>query len=73
MTDPQNYHPSIGGLLRWFNEGHLAPDFLNLAIKIANTAVGPEAATAIRKLLEAMDAAGRGNAAVDSGPPKAQN
>ena len=53
-------------ILRYFSYGHLPPgvqavskDFCDLAFKVAGRSTGPETSTALRKLLEAKDAAVR--------------
>lgn len=59
-------HPSIASLLSYFDWKHLPPHlqsisipFCALARTIADTLEGPEAAAALRKLLEAKDCAVR--------------
>lgn len=59
-------HPSIQSLLRFFEYEHLplglqnwSRPFHELAWKIAGALDGPEAATALRKLLESKDCAVR--------------
>ena len=61
------YHPSIAGVLRFFESDHLRPElqdvvkpFRALALEVADRAPNnPETTVALRKLLEAKDAAVR--------------
>lgn len=60
------YHPSVAAILQYFDYRHLPPglasvsrEFARLAFSIADNAQGPEATVALRKLLEAKDAAVR--------------
>lgn len=62
----EHLHPSVRAILQYFDHRHLpAPlaavskRFALLAFDIAATASGPEATVALRKLLEAKDAAVR--------------
>lgn len=64
----QNLHPSIAGVLRFFAFAHLpehlqavSRPFLSVAVDVAlrEGADGPETTVALRKLLEAKDAAVR--------------
>ena len=59
-------HPSVDHILQYFNSQHLPPPlaevvepFAELAHQVAARAAGPEATVALRKLLEAKDAAVR--------------
>lgn len=65
-TQSQSRHPSIAGLLQFFAYGHLPPHlaevsrpFRELAEKIADGPTNAETTVALRKLLEAKDAAVR--------------
>ncbi len=71
------YHPSIAAVLRHFRFNHLpeplqeaSRPFAALAVSVADSCSGPEATVALRKLLEAKDAAvraARGDADGDAG------
>lgn len=59
-------HPSVAGVLRFFAFGHLPPhlrgisvQFCDLACQVAKGPSNPETTVALRKLLEAKDAAVR--------------
>jgi hypothetical protein len=59
-------HESASNLLRFFEYSHLRPElqevskmFADLAHEVAHRLEGPEATVALRKLLEAKDAAVR--------------
>jgi hypothetical protein len=61
-----NAHPATSAVLRFFAYDHLPPvlqevskPFGDLALDVAVRAKGPEATVALRKLLEAKDAAVR--------------
>lgn len=60
------YHPSIASILQYFDYRHLPEPlratsrrFAELAYTIADSSSGPETTVALRKLLEAKDAAVR--------------
>lgn len=61
----ENLHPSVGHVLRLFDQDRYLPDamkevgspFNALAIEIAIRSSSPETTVALRKLLEAKDAA----------------
>lgn len=62
----RKYHPSIASVLQYFDFRHLpeplqamSRKFAVLAYEIADVSGGPEATVALRKLLEAKDAAVR--------------
>jgi ferritin-like protein len=68
MSDlPQGRHPSVTGLLRWFDFGHLpevlqdaSEPFADLAaLLVERLPDSAELTTALRKLLEAKDCAVR--------------
>lgn len=56
-------HPSVRGILRWFDHAHLPPDLQAVARPIGDLAwefaerlpADPETTTGLRKLLEAKD------------------
>lgn len=59
-------HPSYQHVLQWFRYEHLpealqsvSKSFSDLAHKVATESAGPEGTVALRKLLEAKDAAVR--------------
>jgi hypothetical protein len=65
-NDPPKYHPAVAGLLQFFAYAHLPPalqdvskPFGDLAKTIADGPSNAEATVALRKLLEAKDAAVR--------------
>ena len=65
-------HEAIAQVLRWFAYSHLPADlrevskpFADLAEHLAGTLEGPELTVALRKLLEAKDAAVRAAVAMD--------
>lgn len=62
----KTWHPAIGGIMQFFAYSHLPPDlaaaskmFCDLAEHVANGPLNAEATIALRKLLEAKDAAVR--------------
>jgi hypothetical protein len=66
MSDMKARHPAIAGVLQFFAFAHLPPHlqevskpFCELAEKIADGPNNAEATVALRKLLEAKDAAVR--------------
>lgn len=66
MTDTEPRHPAIVAILRFFAYEHLpahlqevSRPFLELALSIADRATNAETTVALRKLLEAKDAAVR--------------
>lgn len=66
MSDTKARHPAIAGVLQFFAFAHLPPHlqevskpFCELAEKIADGPSNAEATVALRKLLEAKDAAVR--------------
>jgi hypothetical protein len=70
---PFQYHPAVAGALKHFRVDHLLPglqavalEFRELAVKTAERAPAhPETVVALRKLLEAKDAAVRAVAPED--------
>lgn len=71
-TETQPLHPSIAHVLKFFTYGHLPPNlqdvsrpFAELAQTVANSSSSQETTVALRKLLEAKDAAVR--AVLDGG------
>jgi ferritin-like protein len=64
---PQGRHPSVAGLLRWFDFGHLPPFLQTASEPFADLAAlvveelpdSAELSTCLRKLLEAKDCAVR--------------
>jgi hypothetical protein len=65
------HHPAVAGLLRFFTDDHLPDRLANvsrpfrlLAEALASDLAGPELSVALRKLLEAKDAALRAALAV---------
>lgn len=66
MNEVKQLHPSIESLLKFFEFEHLpvhlqqwSYEFYKVAHLVANSLEGPEAATCLRKLLEAKDCAVR--------------
>ena len=71
MQDPLEYlietaHPSVSHVLKYFRYGHLpehlqaaSKPFADLAVMVAEGPGNPETTVALRKLLEAKDAAVR--------------
>lgn len=64
--DPMNRHPSVAHVLQYFTYDHLpehlqkiSKPFTDLANEIADRTENPETTVALRKLLEAKDAAVR--------------
>lgn len=66
MSDPKSRHPAVAAVLQFFAYAHLpahlqdvSRPFCELAEKIADGPQNAEATVALRKLLEAKDAAVR--------------
>lgn len=64
--EPKEYHPSVSHILGYFEWQHLPPKlqdvsrpFGELAETVADSSSNPETTVALRKLLEAKDAAVR--------------